>query len=286
VRHMVIGRPKRAVLALLTIAAAFARGTPADAAAPVPGNIAALGDSVSRATDVCCWYGDHPSQSWSTGYNPFGPVDSHLERLIGLDPAIKGDEYNDAWAGARMADADEQAAAAVSHGAQYVTIFLGANDVCAPSPSAMTSVPDFRSQFTAAMSVLQSGLPAGAHIFVASIPNVLRLYRLFKDDVIARTIWHLFHVCQSVLASTSTSADRGAVHDRLVAFNTVLSEVCASLVNCRFDRLAVFRYRFAAHEVSKLDYFHPNLGGQSALARVTWERSWWPSAIPSAPGHM
>jgi hypothetical protein len=27
--------------------------------------------------------------------------------------------------------------------------------------------------------------------------------------------------------------------------------------------------------VSKLDWFHPSLRGQAALAALTWERSWW-----------
>jgi hypothetical protein len=27
--------------------------------------------------------------------------------------------------------------------------------------------------------------------------------------------------------------------------------------------------------VSKLDYFHPSLAGQAALAAITWQRSWW-----------
>jgi hypothetical protein len=29
-------------------------------------------------------------------------------------------------------------------------------------------------------------------------------------------------------------------------------------------------------EVSRLDYFHPDLDGQAALARITWPVSWWP----------
>jgi lysophospholipase L1-like esterase len=252
---------------------------PAQAAPPnVPATIAAIGDSISRATNACCWYGDHPSQSWSTGFNPLGPVDSHLERLMVLDPTIWGNEYNDAWAGAKMADAEHQATMAVSQQAQYVTVFLGANDVCAPSPSAMTPVKDFRRQFRAAMSVLESGLPSGAHILVASIPNVLRLYRLLKDNAIARTIWRAFDICPSALASTNVRSDRRAVRRRTIALNSVLADECASYENCRSDGLATFRYPFAASEVSRLDYFHPNLGGQSAIARVTWERSWWADA--------
>jgi hypothetical protein len=34
---------------------------------------------------------------------------------------------------------------------------------------------------------------------------------------------------------------------------------------------------FSASQVSKLDYFHPSLAGQAALASITWQRSWWGS---------
>ncbi len=34
---------------------------------------------------------------------------------------------------------------------------------------------------------------------------------------------------------------------------------------------------FSASQVSTLDYFHPSLSGQAALARVTWAVSWWSS---------
>ena len=44
--------------------------------------------------------------------------------------AIKGHANNDSVAGATMADAPAQAASAVSQGAQYVPILMGANDVC------------------------------------------------------------------------------------------------------------------------------------------------------------
>jgi hypothetical protein len=27
--------------------------------------------------------------------------------------------------------------------------------------------------------------------------------------------------------------------------------------------------------VSKLDYFHPSLSGQAALASLSWQHSWW-----------
>jgi lysophospholipase L1-like esterase len=248
---------------------------PATAAPALPDSIAALGDSITRATSACCWYGDHPSQSWSTGFNPVGPVNSHYERLIVRNPVIWGDEYNDARAGAKMAAADDQAALAVSQGADFVTILMGANDVCTSSRSTMTSVTDFRERFRAAMQVLANGLPE-SHVFVASIPNVRRLWTLFHDDPVARFVWRTAGICQSMLSGSNTDDDRRAVYQRIVRFNEVLAEVCAAYPNCRHDGGAVFAHAFTRDQVSTLDYFHPDLDGQAALARITWPLSWWP----------
>ncbi|MGH3371167.1 MAG: hypothetical protein ACRDPR_14345, partial [Nocardioidaceae bacterium] len=91
----------------------------------------------------------------------------------------------------------------------YVTILMGANDVCTSSPTTMTTVDTFQ-----------------------------------------------------------------AVRDRNIAFNAVLQQECAAYVNCRFDDNAVFGFQFSRSHVSKLDYFHPSLSGQAALAQITWVRSW------------
>ena len=69
-----------------------------------------------------------------------------------------------------------------SQQAGYVTILMGANDVCTSSATSMTSVDDFRAQFSATMAVLASGLPAGAHVFVSSIPNIHMLWQLFHGN--------------------------------------------------------------------------------------------------------
>jgi lysophospholipase L1-like esterase len=83
--------------------------------------------------------------------------------------------YNDAVSGAKSANLPAQAAAAVAQGAQYVTILMGANDVCTSSPATMTTVDAFRTNVDVAFGTLQSGLP-NARIFVASIPNIYRVW--------------------------------------------------------------------------------------------------------------
>src|SRR5674476_1271307 len=62
----------------------------ANAITTLPDSMASLGDSITRAADVCCWYGDHPGQSWSTGNNPYDGVNSQYERLVALHPAMAG----------------------------------------------------------------------------------------------------------------------------------------------------------------------------------------------------
>jgi lysophospholipase L1-like esterase len=266
------------LLLLSVAAAALVLAPTASPAPPLPNSIAGIGDSITRAADVCCWYGDHPAQSWSTGGGAFDGIRSHYERIRALNPEISGRNYNDARSGARMRDAAAQAQTAVSQGARYVTILMGGNDVCTDSPATMTSVSDFRTQFTAAMSVLASGLPAGSHVFVASIPNVYRLWQLFRTNVTAQVVWSVAQICQAMVSPFNSEQDRQAVLAREEAFNQVLADVCAQYAAmCRFDDYAVFNYVFSAGQVSKLDYFHPSLTGQAALASLTWEHSWWPT---------
>jgi lysophospholipase L1-like esterase len=267
--------PLRAVVLSVLGAVALVFAPAAAPAPPPPASIAGIGDSITRAFDVCCWYGDHPAQSWSTGDLPFDGVSSHYERLLGLDGAIAGHNYNDARTGARMRDAHGQAQTAVGQHAQYVTIELGANDACTSSRATMTSVADFRTQFAATMSTLAAGLPAGAHVFVGSVPNVYRLWQLFHGNAAAQLVWLGAQICQSMLSITNTEADRQAVVARISAFNGVLANVCGQYAFCRYDGGAVFNYSFTSGQVTKLDYFHPSISGQAALASITWQRSWW-----------
>lgn len=237
--------------------------------------MAAIGDSMTRAADVCCWYGDHPANSWSTGDAGWDGVLSHYERIRALNPAIAGHNDNDAVSGARMSDAPAQAERAVSQRAGYVTIEMGANDICTSSPATMTPTDTFRSEFRQTLQVLDSGLPARSRVFVASIPDIYQLWALYHDDSTAAFVWSVASICQSMLSTQRTDADRQLVRDHNVALNQVLAEECAAVARCRFDGDAVFDYAFTRADVSKLDYFHPSLTGQAHLASVTWARSWW-----------
>ena len=272
-----MGRVARIVVMTLAVVLAGLVARPAWAAPPLPSSMAAIGDSITRAYDVCCAYGDHPGQSWSTGSTSYDGISSHYERIRRVNPAITGRGYNDAVSGAKMGAAPTQAAQAVSQGARYVTILLGANDLCTSSPSTMTSTATFRAQFSQAMATLMAQ-DRDPYVLVSSIPNLYQLWQVLHSNSLARWAWANFHICRSMLGATRTEAERQQVMDRERAFNQILADVCARYARCRWDGGAVYNYQFTASQVSALDFFHPSLSGQAALARVTWAASWWPSS--------
>jgi lysophospholipase L1-like esterase len=260
-----------AVLLLSLVASPVAAAT----SPPLPASMAALGDSITRAYDVCCSYSDHPGQSWSTGYAWYDGISSHFERIKRAKPVIAGHGYNNAVTGAKMAAAPGQAAKAVTQGADYVTILVGANDLCTSSPATMTSPQSFRTDFASAMATLARD--PSRRIFVSSIPNLYQLWELLHTNPVARTVWASARICQSMLGANRKPEERQQVVHREKQFNQILAEICAGYANCRWDGGATYNYRFGVSQVSLLDFFHPSLSGQAALARVTWAKSWWPT---------
>jgi GDSL-like Lipase/Acylhydrolase family len=270
-------RPVRVLLAgVAVLLATLAPSTTAAAQEPpppLPDSIASIGDSISQAVDVCCFYGNWPRHSWSTGYASGDGVSSHYERILAQNPAIRGRRFNNSVSGAQMEDAPGQARRAVEQGADYVTILMGANDLCGWEGT-LTPTATFRARFEETIDILRAGLP-GSRVFVSSIPDLYRLWRVLRSDPVAQAVWQVAGICPSMLRFLNSAADRQRVVDRQAEFQAVLREVCAGWSNCRFDGGLIYEFRFTRAMVSRLDYFHPNLAGQATLAAETWRRSWW-----------
>jgi lysophospholipase L1-like esterase len=235
--------------------------------------MAALGDSITRGFNACGWFSDCVSRSWSTGDD--ATVTSHYLRIRAKEGKIAGRNYNDARTGAKSDALPGQAQTAASRGVGYVTILIGANDACTSSESSMTPVTTFRSRVDAALNNLKSGVP-DARIYIASIPDLKRLWEVGRTNSSARSTWSLFGICQSMLARpTSTAAAdvarRDRVRQRVMDFNAQFAAACAAYgPNCRYDGNAVFSYPFAFSQLTTWDYFHPNASGQRVLAEVSY----------------
>ena len=140
------------LVALVVLAGASAATQGADADHEIigyPDSIAGLGDSITRAVNSDA-LGDRPENSWVTGTN--ASVDTVYSRLLAVHPPITGNRFNEAVSGARMTDLNSQAQEAVAAGADLVTVFMGANDVCTSSEVSMTPVATFQIQFEGSRS--------------------------------------------------------------------------------------------------------------------------------------
>ncbi|WP_457963301.1 GDSL-type esterase/lipase family protein [Arthrobacter sp. D1-29] len=246
---------------------------PPPTSSPPPTSMAALGDSITRALAVCCSNGDNSLHSWSTGRGPGDGVSSHHERLTRLDSAITDRNHNNAISGSRARHLPDQAEMAVEQNVEYVTILIGANDLCASSVSTMTSEAEFALHIQTALATLDRGLPR-ARILVASIPDLYQLWKALESNAEAREAWS-GGTCQSMLAAHNTEEQRQSVIMRELAFNRILAQACSQYKNCRWDNNTVHNFKFSASDVSVLDYFHPSLEGQARLAELTWRASWW-----------
>jgi len=265
-------------LIVTVIATAFVLVIPTRAAAapPYPRVMASAGDSITRAFDAnwSCFLRDCPQYSWSTGTS--SSVYSHYRRLLTVAPQLYGRAYNDARSGARMTHLAGQLATAANQNADYVTILMGANDVCTSSIGAMTPVATFESQFRSALASFTTARPK-ARVFVSSIPNVYRLWALFHSNPLAVGVWQQFGICQSMLNINNTETQRQQVLSRLKADNAALARVCAGFAQCRWDNYATYLTAFSTSDVSSVDYFHPSVRGENRLASVSWAASYWPS---------
>jgi lysophospholipase L1-like esterase len=232
-----------------------------------PASVAALGDSITRGFDACKPLSDCPEVSWATGSRT--GIDSIAHRLTATAPATRS--WNVADTGARVADLPRQARAAAAYRPAMVTILIGANDACTSGPATMTPVADFRSHFAATLAYLHRTL-ATTQILVASIPDLERLWSVGRNNVMGKQIWKL-GLCPSMLGdadslSPAAKARRSAVRNRVIAYNSVLGQVCGQYARCRYDGGAVFGYRFSSDQLSTWDWFHPNEKGQEQLAAI------------------
>ena len=266
----------RISIGILAILAGIVPLSAAGSAAPLPNSIASTGDSITRAFDMSIWpwclLTDCPAYSWSTGTST--SVNSHYRRILARKPAISGHAYNDAKTGANMSGLDGQLLTAAGQNVQYVTVLMGANDLCTSTIASMTPTATFQSEFQQALTDFFAKDPR-ANVYVSSLPDIYQLWSTLHTNSSAQSAWRNFNICQSMLSASNSETDRQKVVAQEAADNQALAAVCGSFANCRWDNYAGYKFKFPATDISGIDYFHPNLHGQNDIASVTWSASFW-----------
>jgi lysophospholipase L1-like esterase len=266
--------------------AAAAPAAASNAPPPLPGTMAALGDSHSQAFNIDVGlYGKNPSHSWTTGYDGADVVRSHYERILSANPAIAGRNYNYSLPRKKMSATLGQAQNAIAVSAEYVTILAGTNDLCTPTAATMTPTSTFRSQFKQTMDTLESGTSRQVLVFVSSIPNLYAIWSVMHlrpypldPSITNEQYWYQTGTCQSMLSPFNTEADRQGVLTQEVRYDTVLRQVCGAYVNCRYDGDATFNAPLDPSDLTRVDSFHMSFSGQAQLAVRSWAASFWPSS--------
>jgi lysophospholipase L1-like esterase len=191
----------------------------------------------------------------------------------------------EAKSGADMPDFYEQTLGSVNHRAQYVTVFMGHNDVCGNHFTDIPTNEKFEADFRAGMENLKTGLPAGATIYVVGIVDIYQLWQIARDkkalgivdcEVLwATTLLDLFP-CGTMLNPLIGEPGRQLTRDRNIAFNDILERVTKEFnVNDSDHHYyytdKTFEYRYSENQVSDIDCFHPSARGQKDLSKLTWD---------------
>lgn len=246
----------------------------AEVAEPAKYTVAALGDSITMAFNAQNYFADSPEVSWSTGFRRPGGFESHLEKLEKKFPGTKVLGYNYAVTGARIRDLASQVRQANLVRPDYVTLLLGANDVCNWRANYQSDLDYFVATLKKNLDTLVAANP-DVKILVSSVPDVYRVWELSKDSSACQRVWSFIGLCSPLLGSDVSAAARLDFRDRWSHLNSSLDSVAALYPkNIKFSA-SLATYEFKKDDISTNDCFHPSLKGQSSLARVTWSESWF-----------
>ena len=236
---------KRRVALAACAAATALVVTPASGTPGLPRGMASLGGADSAGPN-----------SWSTGTEP--AVSSHRMRLKQLTGSLRVATFaNDRFR--TVADLQVQARAATVSSARYLTVEVGAGDLCAG-----TQLTVFRARLAKALTTLsksrvreiggsseQAGDPIGEHR--ESRPALARFRR--KSDL----------GC-GLVAGTAVAQ----IQKRTIALNDIMARVCYRTTGCLFDAGARYRMALRANYFSSFDPRRLSEDGERALAAVEW----------------
>lgn len=256
-----------------------------------PKRLYSIGDSTTTALNAYLPF-DNKNLSWSNGHYGFWQqllglpnVNSHYQRIQSAFGTTGTENMLAAQNGAKMQAFSTMASGIAGRNVTYTTVLLGSNDVCASSPAALPTDAQFEQNMRAGMDQLMNNLPNGATVLVAGIPDIEGIYQIGLNKNIlgivnCSAVWSIATICQSMLASENTDADRQYVKSRNLGYNTILQSVTADYQaqSTSLGKNLFFQYNdgttagFTNTEISDIDCFHPSELGQESIARETWQK--------------
>jgi lysophospholipase L1-like esterase len=249
----------------------------ADRPTAYPGSMLVLGHSGATG------FGSNPKHpfqdarenSWATGTNP--AVNSIYTRLRALNPAIEGHATNFAQDGATLKQFGSQVARAIELKPRpdLVVVQIGNNDIKCDGQDT-SRLESFRSQFSATLQRLASGLPQARIFVVGQALNYDRVVKLMMQLSTAARLMHASRGICSIFAPQSAPAPGSVVPAHLNYVKQImhgidvqLAAACAQVAQCTYDGdTAQHLTGTAADLTSRLD--HLSATGLAKFAALEW----------------
>ena len=251
-----------------------------------PLRMLSIGDSFTRAANANL-PGDNLNNSWTNGYVDFWQevlglpnIHSHYQR-VGAHFGKRGRRnWTTAQNGDSVKDMVTQGASVATLDVNYVTIMLGANDVCRSNAADLITDAEFEGHVRNGMSTVLNGLRDGSTLLVAAIPNVKGVHEFGQTKTAlgitsCERMWKLTGLCAAMLGENSTEMDRQYLQSRNIGYNAILERVTGEMAASypgKFVRYsaATFQLPSSQDQLSDIDCFHAGWRGQQAAAELTW----------------
>jgi lysophospholipase L1-like esterase len=240
----------------------------------------ALGDSISTGFNSYHWLSDR-GRSWSTGKKEHSDFESHkmkIEKLI--ERPVKA--YNEAIPGSKSKSLIKQVKRLLRKAPHpdYVTILMGANDICSWKNNYQEPLENYKKNVLFAVDRITKANPK-VKIILVPIPNMFRLYELFKDKKKCQRVWNFFPLCDSLFSQKVSESDRELIKDKVKDTNQKLKEISELFPINAFYYDFLADLDFDEEHISTLDCFHPSAFGQKMISEYTFNRDLFQEWIPT-----
>ena len=230
----------------------------------------ALGDSISAGFNSYR-LGDNRSVSWSTGTDPQPAVESHAKKMAEL-LGRPIETHNEAYAGATSAELSRETTRLLRYKPDYVTVLIGANDICNWTGDYDKELAAFNDRLTNAVDRLVTA-NGNVRIVMPSLPDMMYVYNMGMANGCG-ALWNSVGVCKALFSSARTPQERIDFGKRFVKLNSIIKDVAGHYPANAVYKPEVVNYRFPREFLSAIDCFHPSILGHNKIAELTFDPSW------------
>ncbi len=232
--------------------------------------------------------------SWATGSGANDIVLSHYERLKTAEPDLV--KFNFAVSGAESSDLSDQLKHLLDQEEktgrpiEYVTIFVGANDLGSAAADGITPPLEFVGNIESVARQLLERSPERFLLFVG-LPQIhqifeksekLEAYKVLGWDIncgdMRRKVYGNMTVFQpDEQASYEQTKSIFAAYEKGIA--ALPERLSLEFPKAQLKAVTGYKNPLGVAKSLSIDCFHPSEWGQAALAEMTWNGGFWPELL-------